>query len=66
VFLSNGLLQKVSNISLFKNFRRLEVVAMLVSFPTNVHKLRSDEDIPSYGRFIEKGAKTSKTRKLTS
>jgi len=54
-------------ISLFKKiFRRLEVIAMLVSFPTKVHKLRSNEDIPTYGRFSVIGSKTSKIRKLTS
>ena len=37
---------------------------MLVSFPTNVHKLRSEEVIPSYGRFSEKGSKTSKNPKI--
>jgi len=53
--------QKISNISVFKkNFQRLEAVAMLVSFPTNVHKLLSAKGIPRYGRFSEKGSKTSK------
>ena len=47
-----------------KNFQRPEAVAMLVSFPTNVHKLRSEEDIPSYDRFSEKGSKTSKNPKI--
>jgi len=37
---------------------------MLVSFPTNVHKLRSEEDIPSYDRFSEKRSKTSKNPKF--
>jgi len=37
---------------------------MLVSFPTNVHKLRSEEAIPSYDRFSEKGSKTSKNPKI--
>ena len=37
---------------------------MLVSFPTNVHKLRSEEDIPSYDCFSEKGSKTSKNPKI--
>jgi len=37
---------------------------MLVSFPTNVHELRSVKDIPSYERFSEKGSKTSKIWKL--
>ena len=37
---------------------------MLVSFPTNVHKLRSEEDIPSYDCFSEKGSKTSKNSKI--
>jgi len=41
------------------------VVAMLISFPTNVRKLPPDKEIPSYGRFSEKGSKTSKIRKLT-
>jgi len=38
---------------------------MLVSFPTNVHKLISAKQSPRYGRFSEKGSKTSKIRKLT-
>jgi len=38
---------------------------MLVSFPTNVHKFPPGKEIPSYGRFSEKGSKTSKIRKLT-
>jgi len=38
---------------------------MLVSFPTNVHKLLSAKEIPRYGRFSEKASKTSKIRKLT-
>ena len=37
---------------------------MLVSFLTNVHKLRSEEEIPSYDRFSEKGSKTSKNPKI--
>jgi len=41
-----------------------EAVAMLVSFPTNVHKLRLEEDIPGYDRFSEKGSKTSKNPKF--
>jgi len=28
---------------------------MLVSFPTNIHKLRSEDAIPCYDRFSEKG-----------
>ena len=53
--------QNKSHISSFsKIFQPLEAVGMLVSFPTNVHKLRSVKDIPSYGRFCEKGSKTSK------
>ena len=36
---------------------------MLVSFPTNVHKLRSEEDIPTYDRISEKGSKTTKNPK---
>jgi len=38
---------------------------MLVSFPTNVHMLLSAKEIPRYGRFSEKGSKTSKIIKLT-
>ncbi|KEH38898.1 hypothetical protein MTR_2g084470 [Medicago truncatula] len=49
-----------------KKFRLIEVISMLASFPTNVHKLLPDKDIPSYGRFSEKGSKTCKIRKLTS
>jgi len=30
-------------------------VAMFVSFPTNVHTLLKDKDIPSYGNVSEKG-----------
>jgi len=37
---------------------------MLVNFPTYVHKLRSEEDIPSNGRFSEKGSKTSENPKI--
>ena len=37
---------------------------MLVNFPTNVHKLRSEEEIQSYDRFSEKGSKTSKNPKI--
>ena len=37
---------------------------MLVNFPTNVRKLRSEEDIPSFDRFSEKGSKTSKNPKI--
>jgi len=48
-----------------KNFQRLEAVAMLVCFPTNVHELLSAKQSPRYGRFSEKGSKTSKIRKLT-
>jgi len=47
-----------------KNFQRPEAVALLVSFQTNVHKLRSEDDIPSYDRFSEKGSKTSKNPKI--
>jgi len=49
---------------LLKNFQSPEVVGMLVSFPTNVHEFQSVKHIPSYGRFSEKGSKTSKIRKL--
>jgi len=38
---------------------------MLVSFPTNIHKLLSAKEIPRYGRFREKGSKTSEIQKLT-
>ena len=37
---------------------------MLVIFPTNVHMLRLDEEIPSYDHFSEKGLKTSKNPKI--
>jgi len=37
---------------------------MLVSFPRNVQKLGSEEDIPSYDRFSEKGSKGSKNPKI--
>ena len=37
---------------------------MLVSFLTNGHKLRSEEEFPSYDRFSEKGSKTSKNPKI--
>jgi len=43
-----------------KNFQRLEAINMLLSFPTNVDKLLSAKEIPRYGRFSEKGSKTSK------
>jgi len=57
--------QKRYNISSFnKNFQQVEAVAMLLSFPTNFHKLLSAKEIPRYGRFSEKGLKTSKIRKL--
>jgi len=36
---------------------------MLVSFPTNVHKLRSEEDIPTYDLISEKGSKKTKNPK---
>jgi len=52
--------QKDSRLHLSKKFQSPEVVGMLVSFPTNVHELWSVKDIPSYGRFSEKGSKTSK------
>jgi len=38
---------------------------MLVSFPRNVNKLPTGKEIPSYGRFSEKGSKTSTIGKLT-
>jgi len=47
-----------------KIFQHPEAVAMLVSFPTNVQKLGSEEDIPSYDRFSEKRSKTSKNPKI--
>ena len=47
-----------------KTFQRPEAVAMLVSFPTNVQRLRSEEEIQSYDRFSEKGSKTSKNPKI--
>ena len=37
---------------------------MLVSFPTNIHKLRSEEELPSYDCFSEKWSKTSKNPKI--
>jgi len=37
---------------------------MLVIFPTNVHKLLTAKQSPRYGRFSEKGWKTSKIWKL--
>ena len=37
---------------------------MLVSFPTNVHKLRSEEDITTYDRISENGSKRSKNPKI--
>jgi len=48
-----------------KKFQRLEAVAMLVSLPTNVHKLGSAKVIPRYCRFSENGLKTSEIRKQT-
>jgi len=48
-----------------KNFPSLEAIAMLVSFLTNVRKLGSGKVNPRYGRFREKGSKTSKISKLT-
>ena len=62
-FLIELFLKKIRFIRL-NNFQRPEAVAMLVSFPKNVHKLRSEEDIPSYDRFSEKGSKTSKNPKI--
>jgi len=35
---------------------------MLVSFPTNVHKLSPDKEIPCYGRFVRKGKKQVKSK----
>jgi len=49
--------QNIQDFFVSKNILRLEVIAMLVGFPTIVHKLRSDEDIPSFGHFSEKGSK---------
>ena len=37
---------------------------MLVSFPTNVHKLRTEEDITTYDRISENGSKRSKNPKI--
>ena len=54
--LFNRSLSKNYKISSFKNLQRPEAVAMLVSFPKNVHKLRSEEEIPSYDRLSEKGS----------
>ena len=63
--LFNRSLSKNYKISSFKNLQRPEAVAMLVSFPKNVHTLVSANEIPRYSRFSEKGWKTSKIRKLT-
>jgi len=52
--------KKIQDFFFKKNFRQAEVVAILVSFPTNVYKLPLDKEIPSYGRFSEKGSKTCK------
>jgi len=38
---------------------------MLVSFQKNAQKLLSVKEMPRYGRFSEKGYKTSKIRNLT-
>jgi len=53
--------KKIEYLFGLKNFQCLEAVAMLVSFPTNVQKLLSTKEIPRYGRFSEKGLKTSKS-----
>ena len=54
--------QKYPIFLLLKSFQPLEVVAMLVSFATNVHKLQSAKEIPRYGRFSEKGQKQVKSQ----
>jgi len=52
--------KKIQYFFFSKNFQPLEAVAILVSFPTNVHKLQSAKEIPRYGRFREKGQKQVK------
>jgi len=37
---------------------------MLDSFPTNAHKLWSEEDIPSYDRLARKGQKQARIDKI--
>jgi len=53
-------LKQIQYFFFFKNLQPLEAVAVLVSFPTNVHKLQSAKEIPRYGRFSEKGEKQVK------
>ena len=47
--------KKIQYFFIFSVFQCVDAVAMLASFRTNVHKLRSEKDIPSYGRLSEKG-----------